>query len=62
MRHRQLEGDNHHLLQLDGIHMNEIGLDIFLSGLQDGVEQALLLLERGPELHVWVHKLLRGGW
>lgn len=26
------------------MHLNEIGLDILLSGLQDGIEQALFLL------------------
>ncbi|KAM3928101.1 uncharacterized protein RB166_006232 [Leptodactylus fuscus] len=47
VRHRQLEGDNSRLLRADGVHLNEIGLDIFLSGLQDGVEQALFLLGGG---------------
>lgn len=44
VRHRQLEGDNRMLMRRDGVHLNDIGLDIFLSGLQDGVEQALFLL------------------
>lgn len=47
VRHRQLEGDNRQLMDGDGIHLNEIGLDIFLSGLQDGIEQALFLLGGG---------------
>ncbi|KAM3936778.1 uncharacterized protein RB166_000586, partial [Leptodactylus fuscus] len=47
VRHRQLEGDNRRLMRPDGVHLNEIGLDIFLSGLQDGVEQALFLLGGG---------------
>lgn len=44
VRHRQLEGDNPRLMCPDGVHLNDIGLDIFISGLQDGVEQALFLL------------------
>lgn len=47
VRHRQLEGDNRRLMLRDGVHLNDIGLDIFLSGLQDGVEQALFLLRGG---------------
>lgn len=47
IRHRQLEGDNRRLMRADGVHLNNIGLDIFLSGLQDGVEQALFLLGGG---------------
>lgn len=47
VRPYQLEGDNWHLMHTDGVHLNEIGLDIFLSGLQDGVEQALYLLGAG---------------
>lgn len=44
VRHRQLEGDNRRMMRADGVHLNDIGLDIFMSGLQDGVEQALFLL------------------
>lgn len=47
IRHRQLEGDNRRLMIGDGVHLNGIGLNIFLSGLQDGVEQALFLLGGG---------------
>ncbi|KAM3918396.1 uncharacterized protein RB166_013294 [Leptodactylus fuscus] len=47
IRHHQLEGDNSRLLRPDGVHLNDIGQDIFLSGLQDGVEQALFLLGGG---------------
>lgn len=47
VRHRQLEGDNANLMRTDGEHLNEIGLDIFLSGLQDGIERALFLLSGG---------------
>ncbi|KAM4048830.1 LOW QUALITY PROTEIN: uncharacterized protein ACNLHF_011452 [Anomaloglossus baeobatrachus] len=47
VRHRQLEGDNSSLMLPDGIHLSDIGLDIFLSGLQDGIEQALLLMGGG---------------
>ncbi|KAM4021794.1 uncharacterized protein ACNLHF_027113 [Anomaloglossus baeobatrachus] len=48
--HMQLEGDNRQLMGPDGIHLNEIGLDIFISGVQDGVEQALMLLRGGRGL------------
>lgn len=47
IRHRQLEGDNKELMMDDGIHLNEIGLDIFLSGLQDVIERALFMLSGG---------------
>lgn len=44
IRHRQLEGDNKHVKLHYGIHLNKIGMDIFLSGLQDGIERALFVL------------------
>ncbi|XP_044158605.1 uncharacterized protein LOC122944427 isoform X3 [Bufo gargarizans] len=47
VRHWQLEGDNSSLMRPDGVHLTEIGLDIFLSGLQDGIEQAFSLLGGG---------------
>ncbi|KAM3913279.1 uncharacterized protein RB166_018585 [Leptodactylus fuscus] len=47
VRHYQLEGDNRMLLRKDGVHLNDIGLDIFLSGIQDGIERALFLLGGG---------------
>lgn len=47
VRHRELEGDNRALLEDDGVHPNPIGLDIFLSGLQDGIERALFLMGGG---------------
>lgn len=47
VRHRELEGDNRALLEDDGVHPNPIGLDIFLSGIQDGVERALFLMGGG---------------
>ncbi|XP_056385834.1 uncharacterized protein LOC130282023 [Hyla sarda] len=47
VRHRELEGDNRRFMISDGVHLNDIGLDIFLSGLQDGVEQALFVLSGG---------------
>lgn len=46
-RHHLLEGDNRSLLRSDGIHLNEIGMDIFLSGIQDAIERALFLLGGG---------------
>ncbi|KAM3923058.1 uncharacterized protein RB166_012151 [Leptodactylus fuscus] len=60
VRHRQLEGDNRRLMRPDGVHLNEIGLDIFLSGLQDGVEQALFRLGGGVGAQS-ESGLLRGG-
>ncbi|KAM4031641.1 uncharacterized protein ACNLHF_019057 [Anomaloglossus baeobatrachus] len=47
IRHRQLEGNNSSLMLPDGVHLSDIGLDIFLSDLQDGIEQALLFLGGG---------------
>lgn len=47
VRHHQLEGDNRRLMLPDGAHLDDIGLDIFLSGLQDGIEQALFLMGGG---------------
>ncbi|XP_069812354.1 serine/arginine repetitive matrix protein 1-like isoform X2 [Dendropsophus ebraccatus] len=47
IRHRQLEGDNRRLMLQDGVHLNDIGLDIFLSGLQDAIERALFTLVSG---------------
>lgn len=47
VRHRELEGDNRALLEEDGVHPNPIGLDIFLSGIQDGIERALFLMGGG---------------
>lgn len=32
VRHRKLEGDNRWLMRMDGVHLNENGLDIFLTG------------------------------
>lgn len=47
IRHRQLEGDNRQLMADDGIHPNEIGLDILLSGFQDAIERAFFRLLGG---------------
>ncbi|KAM4025860.1 uncharacterized protein ACNLHF_026288 [Anomaloglossus baeobatrachus] len=47
VRHRQLEGDNRRLMMPDGVHLTDIGLDIFLSGIQDGLEQAFFLMSGG---------------
>lgn len=41
------DGDNRRLMHVDGVHLNKIGLDILLSGLQDRVKQALFLLGGG---------------
>ncbi|XP_077127852.1 uncharacterized protein LOC143783335 [Ranitomeya variabilis] len=41
VRHQELEGNNVASLRPDGIHLTDVGLDIFLEGLRDGVEQAL---------------------
>ncbi|XP_073515221.1 uncharacterized protein [Phyllobates terribilis] len=47
IRHRELEGDGAGLIRPDGVHLTDSGLDIFLSGLQDGVEQALMMMDGG---------------
>lgn len=47
VRHRLLEGDNRPFMQVDGVHLNEQGTEIFLTGLQSGIEQALFLLGGG---------------
>ncbi|XP_041439951.1 uncharacterized protein LOC121400603 [Xenopus laevis] len=47
VRHRQLEGIDQGLMLRDGVHLNDIGMDIFLSGLQDGIGEALLRLGGG---------------
>lgn len=44
VRHRQLEGDNSRLMRSNRVNFNEIGLDIFLLGIQDRIEQALFSL------------------
>ncbi|KAM4021696.1 uncharacterized protein ACNLHF_027016 [Anomaloglossus baeobatrachus] len=44
VRHHQLEGDNSALLRADGVHLTDIGQDILLSGIQDGVDQALKVM------------------
>ncbi|XP_066439218.1 serine/arginine repetitive matrix protein 1-like isoform X2 [Eleutherodactylus coqui] len=41
IRHWELEDRERGALRSDGVHLNEVGLDTFLSGLQDGVEAAL---------------------
>lgn len=51
-RHKLLEGDNRSLLRSDGIHLNDIGSDIFLSGLQDAIERALWMLLGGGRFQV----------
>lgn len=47
IRHLMLEGKEAGLLAEDGVHLSPIGSDIFLSDLQDGVEEALALLSGG---------------
>lgn len=51
VRHRDLEGNNTDLLRRDGVHLNEIGMDIFNLGLQRGVEQALAAVGRPSVVH-----------
>ncbi|XP_069583570.1 uncharacterized protein [Ranitomeya imitator] len=41
VRHHRLEGDNSGFLLPDGVHLNEVGLDIFLNGIREGVVQAM---------------------
>ncbi|XP_041427048.1 uncharacterized protein LOC108697507 [Xenopus laevis] len=47
VRHRLLEGIDQGLMLRDGVHLNDIGLDIFLAGLQDGIGAALVRLGGG---------------
>ncbi|XP_077155137.1 serine/arginine-rich splicing factor 4 [Ranitomeya variabilis] len=44
IHHQYLQKKNTPQLRPDGVHLTDIGLDIFLSGLQDGVEQALKVM------------------
>ncbi|KAM3917711.1 uncharacterized protein RB166_016656 [Leptodactylus fuscus] len=46
VRHRELEGDNSQLMKSDGVNLNDAGMEIFLSGLQEGIVEALSLLGR----------------
>ncbi|XP_066449588.1 uncharacterized protein [Eleutherodactylus coqui] len=43
IRHWELERRERGMMRGDGVHLSDIGLDTFLSRLQDGVESALLL-------------------
>lgn len=43
VRHKDLEVVDDSLLLTDGAHLNPIGLDIWMLGLQEGIEQALRL-------------------
>ncbi|KAM3912126.1 uncharacterized protein RB166_014636 [Leptodactylus fuscus] len=52
VRHLELEGENEKLLLKDGVHLNAIGTDIFLSGIRDGLERALVLLGGGANRQV----------
>lgn len=47
VRHRELEGDNSRLMRPDGAHLRDNGLEIFLAGIRNGIEQALFLLGGG---------------
>lgn len=44
IRHTLLEGVNSGLMSPDGVHLNDIGTDIYIAGLQEGIQQALALL------------------
>lgn len=46
VRHTELEGDNRNLIRGDGVHLTDIGLDIFLTGLMAGIEEALSAVGR----------------
>lgn len=49
VRHKELEVVDDKLLSTDGAHLNPIGMDIWMLGLQEGIEKALGLWrdERG---------------
>lgn len=41
IRHRELEVDTWRYLRSDGVHLTEVGTDLWALGLQDGVQRAL---------------------
>lgn len=43
VRHRELDVMDDALLRLDGVHLNSIGLDIWMLDLKEGIEQALFV-------------------
>lgn len=42
-RHVDLEGGYPGLYRPDGVHLSEVGIDIFNLGLQNGIEMAAML-------------------
>lgn len=47
VRHRDLEVPDPALLRGDGVHLNDIGLDLWILGIQDGIERALRVWRDG---------------
>ncbi|KAM4031870.1 uncharacterized protein ACNLHF_019241 [Anomaloglossus baeobatrachus] len=41
VRHRELEESTEQYLRGDGVHLTDVGLDLWMLGLRDGLEQAL---------------------
>ena len=41
VRHRELEVDTWRYLRRDGGHLNEVGIDLWALGLQEGIQRAL---------------------
>ncbi|XP_053326755.1 translation initiation factor IF-2-like isoform X2 [Spea bombifrons] len=48
VRHRSFERDAANLFRSDGVHLNDIGLDIFNLTLQDAIGQAMASVGGGP--------------
>lgn len=41
IRHRELEVDTRRYVRSDGVHLNEVGTDLWALGLQEGIQRAL---------------------
>lgn len=41
VRHLELEFETWRYLRADGVHLNEVGIDLWALGLQDGIQRAL---------------------
>lgn len=45
IRHMELEFETWRYLRADGVHLNEVGIDLWNLGLQDGIQRALRVWE-----------------
>lgn len=55
---RQLEGSNSQFMLHNGVHLNDISLNIFLSGVQDAIERDLFILLSGGRSLVYGYTTL----